>query len=143
MQVVVDLDQGLLDLPLPCLTLQPLVENACNHGLEYSEAGGLISITARRTGSDMEISVTDNGPGFPDEALRRLNGFFRGEPSGLQEETAHRAGDSIGLRNVHRRLQLYFSGNYGLDIASRPGCSRVTMTLPAVGLQFREGVAAL
>jgi sensor histidine kinase YesM len=44
---------------------------------------------------------------------------------------------------VHRRLQLYFSGNYGLDIASRPGCSRVTMTLPAVGLQFREGVAGL
>lgn len=137
LQVIIDMEPELLDLPLPCLTLQPLVENACNHGLENSEEGGLISITARKTGTDMEISVTDNGPGFPEDVLQQLNSYFRGEASGVQAVHSPGSGASIGLRNVHRRLQLYFSGSYGLNITSRPGCSRVNMTLPAVGLRFR------
>lgn len=140
-RVITDIEPELLNLPLPCLTLQPLVENACNHGVEYCEEGGLISITARRKGADMEICVIDSGPGFPEETLQQLNIFFREGTNGKQFGNSPGSRGRIGLRNVHRRLQLFFNGNYGLAIESRPGCTRVTMTLPAVELQLREGGA--
>lgn len=138
-RVDLDIDRKLLNSPLPCLTLQPLVENACNHGLEFCEEGGLVSITARAKGTDMEISVTDNGPGFPEKVLHQLNSYFTGAAEEKHPQTPQGAGGGIGLRNVHRRLQLFFGKNYGLGIESRPGYSRVTMTLPAVDLHLREG----
>lgn len=140
-QVVIDIEPELLNLPLPCLTLQPLVENACNHGVEYCEEGGLVSIMARRIGPDIEICVIDTGPGFPEEALQQLNSYFRGEISDKQSGMSTISGGRIGLRNVHRRLQLFFNGNYGLGVESRPGCTRVCMTLPTVELQQQEGGA--
>ncbi len=140
-QVEINVQPELLEVPVPCLTLQPLVENACVHGLEFREADGTLNISAVRKGSDMVICVTDNGPGFSADVLDRLNAFFAGPPGETIQGLSGRAGGGagLGLRNVHRRLQLYYNEHYGLGIDSKPGCTRVIMSLPVVELRFREG----
>lgn len=108
--VVYDLE--CTDFLLPTLTLQPLVENAVNHGIRSKESGtGTVTIASRELPDRYEVSVTDDGPGFdPDE-----------KPD---DSRSH-----IGLENVRSRLRSLCGGE--LRIASRPGHgSQVTIALP-------------
>jgi two-component system, LytTR family, sensor kinase len=82
LSVALDCPKGLEEALVPHMILQPLVENAIRHGLGRSEQGVHIAVTARQSGTALELSVTDNGPGNPD-------GF---DHSG------------IGLANVQERL---------------------------------------
>ena len=68
----VELSPDILQLYTVKLILQPLVENAIYHGIKESETPGLIAISGRRSGSVMELRVTDNGPGIPPERLAML-----------------------------------------------------------------------
>ena len=67
-----ELSPDILQLYTVKLILQPLVENAIYHGIKESETPGLIAISGRRSGSVMELRVTDNGPGIPPERLAML-----------------------------------------------------------------------
>jgi signal transduction histidine kinase len=86
LQVSIDIDESLLDVRVPNLILQPLVENALEHGVNRLTGTGEVTISARREGDRLVLSVRDNGPGLP-----------AGEP---------RAG--VGIANTRARLaQLY------------------------------------
>ena len=65
LQFTLLLPAELADLPVPPLLLQPLVENAIQHGLDPQIAGGLITVQARREGAPLLLEVTDTGVGFP------------------------------------------------------------------------------
>jgi len=86
---------------VPCLILQPVVENAIRHGIELRESGGQISVGARQLGSQLELRVTDNGPGLPDSA-----------------ETPIREG--IGLSNTRARLLHLYGTDQDLQLKSEP-----------------------
>ncbi|PWM24232.1 MAG: sensor histidine kinase [Oscillospiraceae bacterium] len=96
------------------LVVQPIVENAIYHGMEYADGDGEILIHAYREGDDLLIDVSDNGPGMPQETVDRL----------LQEKTGpsnpSKRGSGIGLRNVHQRIRLTYGEPYGLEIQSEP-----------------------
>lgn len=64
LQFTLLLPAELADLPVPPLLLQPLVENAIQHGLDPQIAGGLITVQARREGAQLLLEVTDTGVGF-------------------------------------------------------------------------------
>ncbi|GBF32549.1 two-component sensor histidine kinase [Desulfocucumis palustris] len=142
-QVEINVQPELLEAPVPCLTLQPLVENACVHGLEFREADGALNISAAKKGTDMEICVMDNGPGFSPAVLDRLNAFLAGTSGKTGPDLSGGGGAGLGLGNVHRRLQLYYNESYGLSVDSKPGCTRVIMSLPVVEMRFSEGVGEL
>lgn len=109
------------------LIVQPILENAIYHGMEYADGEGEIHIRAFRAGEDVVIEVEDNGPGMPEEVVEQLL-----KPS--QEGAVPRVkGSGIGLRNVHTRIRLTFGPAYGLSIRSEPDRGTlVRIYLPAL-----------
>ncbi|SHI51470.1 sensor histidine kinase [Desulfofundulus thermosubterraneus] len=122
LNVTINVPAALQELPVPFLSLQPLVENACIHGLEPKEGSGHLIITGEIKDGICEISVTDDGVGIPREVLDAINGNSQagaGKPRG------------IGLKNVDERLKLYYGPQYGVSLDSHPGWTRVCLKLPA------------
>lgn len=121
----VDAEDEVLDLASLKLILQPLVENAIYHGMEFMDGDGEIRIRAWRQDTDLFMSVSDNGLGMTREQVKRLFGDTDHVPSGR--------GSGIGVMNVHQRIRLYFGNGYGLEIQSEPDeGTTVTARLPAI-----------
>jgi len=121
----VEAEDEVLDLASLKLVLQPLVENAIYHGMEFMDGDGEIRIRAWRQDKDLFMSVSDNGLGMTREQVKRLFGDTDHMPSGR--------GSGIGAKNVHQRIRLYFGNDYGLEIQSEPDeGTTVTAHLPAI-----------
>lgn len=119
-----DIDEAALDVQVPKLMLQPIVENAILHG--FADTGGSIVVTARLEDTELELTVTDDGCGMSEESLRR----FR---------EGGRAGEHLGLRNVDAILRLHYGDAYGLrfpPVSGRGTC--VAISLPAVRKEENE-----
>ena len=91
------------------LIVQPLLENAIYHGVEYMDGEGEITVKGYLKNNDVYIDVKDNGLGMPEESVDLLL---------TDEVRVHKNGSGIGLSNVHQRIQLYFGREYGLEIES-------------------------
>ena len=119
--VKIDVPETLLDCLVPNLVIQPIVENAMVHGLEEKVGAGAMTIRAFRTGEDICVEISDNGPGMSQEKIESL--LKSGNNNGDRE--------SIGLINVDRRIKLDFGSAYGVSIRSREGEGTVvTITMP-------------
>jgi len=105
-----------LDFNLPCLILQPLVENAIKHGVLPKENGGTIEIGAAPHGQNVRLYVYDNGVGIPAEKLPNL--LKEEETPSVFSEDGTEERKSVGLQNVHKRLLAYYGENSGLQITS-------------------------
>lgn len=116
-----DIDESILDIRMPCMILQPLVENAFIHGISDNEAGGRISLTARRAGDTAEIIVGDNGKGMDKVTIDKL--LQDNAETGLLAQDHPKSGHTtgIGMNNVISRLKLFFNMDDILSIASSPG----------------------
>lgn len=114
-------DPQLLQLEVPKIILQPLVENAILHGIrETEEKSGTVRVTGFRSGEDIFLKVTDNGVGMDEETLRHIMDKGRTDSHG-----------GYGVRNVDARLKLTFGEEYGLQYTciERKGTC-VTIRLP-------------
>lgn len=119
-----DVDEAALDVLVPKLMLQPIVENSIIHG--FADSGGRIEVRARMSGEELEVTVQDDGCGMSEESLRR----FR-EP-GTDEKRHH-----LGLRNVDAILRLHYGEDHGLRLPPADGRGTcVEISLPA---RFEEG----
>lgn len=101
------------------LILQPLVENALYHGLNYCTAGDTIIIRGRTENNCIFLEVEDNGQGMSPGQLDDITRKFQEEPSFT--ELGHRNKQSIGLKNIHSRIELYYGRGYGLTVTSAKG----------------------
>ena len=120
-----------LNVVLPFLALQPLVENAVRHGISGTPTGGTVTIVADDEGADCVISVEDDGVGMDPELLRSGLDGVTAAGSGAAE-TAH-----VGLANVDDRLRAAFGDDYGLVVETAPGAgTKVSMRVP----KFRPGI---
>ncbi|MCD9021732.1 cache domain-containing sensor histidine kinase [Cohnella silvisoli] len=120
--LIVNIEEALLDITVPRLIVQPLIENALLHGLEPTRFRGEIRIEGARTDGDMLLHVRDNGCGIPEDKLTALR---------LKLEDPEER-DNVGLSNVHQRLQLHYGLRYGIEIQSGQAGTCVTLRLPAV-----------
>jgi two-component system LytT family sensor kinase len=110
-----EMGPGTDSFEVPTMILQPLVENAVKHGISRRSDGGLVSISSRRMGKGVEITIENEGPG---------QGPYR-----LEDMLSK----GIGLRNVKERLELYACGRGSLEIAPRHGGGAVVrLFLPDV-----------
>lgn len=132
------IDESALTLPIPCLTLQPLVENALIHGLGSREEGGLIRLRVDRVGDRIQVVVADNGVGISPE---RLALFESGEPFAPARTGGHTTG--LGFMNVRRRVELFYGGAACTVITSQFGQgTTIMLDLPDAFETEREGVLA-
>ena len=107
-----------LDFNLPCLILQPLVENAIKHGVLPKESGGTIEIGAAPHGQNVRLYVYDNGVGIPKDKLDRLLTEEEPPSTGMDMDPESEERKSVGLQNVHKRLLAYYGERSGLQITS-------------------------
>jgi len=108
----IEVDPAAMDVPLPVLSLQPLVENAIKHGVAQAEGSGYVSVHGRLAGDELRI-VVENSAGAG------TNGA---------------AGTGVGLQNVRRRLEICYGPDASLAIAADAQKTVVEIRLPlAVG----------
>lgn len=108
----IEAGEEVMDLACLKLMLQPLVENAIYHGMEFMDGDGEIRVTVQRQGDDLWIEVCDNGLGMTEEQVESLLSEKPPVPS--------RRGSGIGVKNVNERIRLYFGEGYGIVIVSEP-----------------------
>ncbi|MDT7688108.1 MAG: two-component system, LytTR family, sensor kinase [Acidobacteriota bacterium] len=110
-----EVEPGALDIPVPNLILQPIVENALRHGIAQSSAPGRVEISAKRENGSLRIRVQDNGPG--------LAGVTRPH-MGLKE--------GVGLSNTRARLEQLYGASHRFELSNAPGGGLlVTLVIPA------------
>ncbi|WP_338541902.1 cache domain-containing sensor histidine kinase [Paenibacillus tundrae] len=103
-------DEETLDCLTLKLVLQPLIENAIVHGIEYDMDEGQIEIRVYQEEANLVLRIMDNGVGMTEEQVASLLNGNVIVKSG--------AGSGVAVRNVHDRIQLYYGDAYGLEFAS-------------------------
>lgn len=106
-----------LNMAVPKLTLQPIVENAIIHGIECLGTKGIIHIRVEVGQAGYYINVEDNGKGIPLEELEKLNRKLN-MPGVDSELAVSRKKGGIALRNVSQRIKLLYGDEYGLKVFS-------------------------
>ncbi len=121
---VFEVDESCAGREVPCMILQPLVENSVTHGVGSMLGGGVVTIRLFRQDASAWLEVRDNGVGISAQRLAELRDSFKRE----SEEGGH-----IGLKNVYLRLKLFFGEELQFQIDSRPGDTVVRIGLPRAG----------
>lgn len=111
-----EIEKGLEQKYILKMLLQPLVENSIKHGHILEKENGKIKVRIFSEDAKIKAEVYDNGVGM-DAAVREC----------IRRQETKR----IGLKNIARRIQLYYGDSYGMEIQSVPGeYTRVILTLP-------------
>lgn len=130
----IDLPQSLRCSTVPRFTLQPLLENAIQHGFVKGAPLHLhVSFQAKHGGSALHITVANDGRPIPPDRLAQLNAYLQ------QPAEDHPAG-GVGLRNIKRRLVLFYGETVSMTVASDVQNTQVTITLPACKEQQKETI---
>jgi two-component system LytT family sensor kinase len=114
-----EIEPETLDMVVPSMILQPLVENAIRHGIGPKIEGGTITLRAKRGNGRLMIEVVDDGVGIPEQ--RRSEVFDSG----------------IGISNVRERLKVLYGQDFSLKIDSQPGQGT------AIGFEIPELITSL
>ena len=126
LQVVLRVAPEVLPVAVPYLCLQPLVENAVQHGLEHGRGRGTVTVIAQDDGAQCRITVEDDGAGSDPERIRQVL-------AGTAD------GDSIGMANVDARLRAVYGDDHGLLVETAVGAgTKVTVRVP----KWHAGVRA-
>ena len=117
LRVEKEIDPRTLEVMVPSILLQPLIENSIKHGLEPRINGGTVTVRSRMEGERVLIEVIDDGVGMgtrPASALRRT-------------------GAGIGMKNVRERLEVLYGAQARFEVVSSPGRgTQVSIEIPAV-----------
>lgn len=121
--VEIDIDESMYYYDTPNLILQPLIENAIDHGIDLKTEGrGKIIIRGWSEGETMYLSVEDNGVGMDEEVAQNI----------LTQKSK-----GYGVRNVNERIKLTYGAEYGLTIESKEG--KGTKIIVKIPIIIRKG----
>jgi two-component system LytT family sensor kinase len=111
-----EIDPNTLDVLVPSILLQPLIENSIKHGLEPRIHGGTVTLRSKLTGDRVLIEVADDGVGMGDRPR-----------TGVQS-----SGNGIGMKNVRERLEVLYGTQASFKVVSNPGRGTlVSIEIPA------------
>lgn len=120
----IDVDEKVLSYSSLKLMLQPLVENAIYHGMEFMDGDGEIDVKVFKEDDSLYFTITDNGLGMSEDMVETLLS---------KDFVSSKKGSGIGVKNVNERIKLYFGSEYGLKVESEPDeGTKITIHLPAV-----------
>jgi sensor histidine kinase YesM len=125
-ELKIKIDSNLLDLHLPRLSIQPLVENAIIHGLKNKLGDKKVTVSAEQEGGRLSLIIEDNGLGMDAEEMNKT--LRSASTDALKQNRA------IGLRNINARAKLLYGEAFGVCVRSEIGLgSTVTLTIPVIG----------
>lgn len=127
--VIKDIDEDVLHNEIPRMVLQPIIENAFQHGFENTTQSGEIKITAVNIDGEFIIYIANTGEVISDEQLKLVNTQLAvaGDQYGLENK------DKIGIYNVNARIRYHYGEQYGLKfIQSSDHCTMVKIQLPNI-----------
>ncbi len=120
LRVVKEISPDTLDIIVPSMLLQPLIENSIKHGLEPRISGGTITLRSRIADERLLLEIEDDGVGIEP-----------GGPTTHPDSGIVREGSGIGMRNVRERIHVLYGDEAHVDIVSRPGRgTRVSLRMP-------------
>jgi two-component system LytT family sensor kinase len=120
LRVEKDIDPRTLEVLVPSILLQPLIENSIKHGLEPRIHGGTVTLRSRLEGNRILIEVVDDGVGMTSRPASAI----------------HRAGAGIGMKNVQERLEVLYGNQAHFNVVSNPGRgTSVSIEIPANELE--------
>jgi len=128
--LMIDIPEELMDLEIPKMTLQPLVENAFVHAIEATEADATLRITANVTedNSKVYLSVQDYGCGMDEETINKIQTYL----ANVDYERDSKG--SIGLKNIQQRLNVFYGYDYKILIESTLG-EGTTISVPVPNIR--------
>ena len=106
-----DIDDSVLSVEVPVMSIQPLVENAVKHGVACRDGNGFVRLSIRRHGDSIAVAISNSG----------VFGESANEPGG----------HGIGMANVRRRLALCYGDSGDLEVSTGDGVTTVRFLLPA------------
>ena len=119
LHVAKEIDPDTMDVLVPSMMLQPLIENSIKHGLEPRISGGTITLRSRIDGGAMVLEIEDDGVGVSPDRKKTQAGVGGEERGG------------IGMRNVRERLEVLYGDAGSFEVVSRPGRgTRVILSIP-------------
>jgi two-component system sensor histidine kinase YesM len=132
-----DIDQSLLDIKVPPMIIQPLVENATIHGIGNMERSGVIKVSLDKDGDVVRLSVEDNGAGMSEETRQKILKCQRFDSDTSGNMTG------IGIYNVVQRLRLFFRYEDVIEVLSAPDKgTKVILKIPCGMLQEQAELPA-
>lgn len=118
-----EIPENLMNIEIPCFTLQPLLENAIFHGIEPKCQEGKITLIGSEEADCIKLVLTDNGKGMSEDVIRQIFNNTTNSATGMFK--------NVGLLNVHKRIQYEFGSRFGLSIVSEPEkYTSITIELP-------------
>lgn len=120
----IEIDPGIEAIKIPKMTLQPLVENAIYHGMKLKESTGIIVLTAQSIEGGVRVTLYDDGVGMTKQELEKLQRDIE-----IKEIDEYKG--SFGVRNVVKRLQLYYGPDMIYKIEScKEMYTQITLEFP-------------
>jgi two-component system, LytTR family, sensor kinase len=130
LRVVKELDEATMEMLVPSMLLQPLIENSIKHGIEPRISGGTIWLRSRLHDESLLIEIEDDGVGMGEANTSAASAAASG---------VSRRGNGIGMKNVRERLEVLYGDAAQFEISSRPGRgTRVTIEVPVMGKDDSE-----
>jgi len=130
--VIISTESAALKLGVLKLTLQPIVENAIQHGLGEKLSDGHIVIEGSIIGEKLILKVSDNGKGMDEEKVAQVT-------ASLVKTLDENEACNIGLCNVHQRNCILFGDGYGLKLTSVLGKgTEIELSLPVMSKEEME-----
>ena len=130
--ICIDIPHTLQKLGVPKLILQPLVENAIQHGFNGKISDAFIEIKASLDNEKLILTVSDNGAGMDNDKIIEVT-------RGLSEIPSESDFHNIGLSNVQQRLSILFGDGYDLKISGKLGEGvKIALAIPALSKEELE-----
>ncbi|TWD95770.1 sensor histidine kinase YesM [Neobacillus bataviensis] len=119
-QFITEIQEEYLDIEIPSLILQPLIENAFTHGVEEYEENGIIELHIYRLNDHIHVEVIDNGAGMDERTKRKLLHYVDGldNEENVELEKTKEQSNGIAVKNVIKRLQLFYQQKNVVEIES-------------------------
>jgi two-component system LytT family sensor kinase len=131
LRVVKEIATETLEIVVPSMLLQPLIENSIKHGLEPRIHGGTVTLRSRLEEGRLVVEVEDDGVGVEPARTAPVSGLVR-------------EGSGIGMRNVRERMQVLYGEEAQVEMVSRPGRgTKVKLTMPVSSSESGEGLLTM
>lgn len=114
-----EIDERLLDVRVPSMILQPVVENSVNYGIRDIDYEGEIRMTVYLEDEKINITILDNGSGMEQSTIERIMTSKLEDRASLKHRTVTKDSNGIGLGNVINRLRLYYDKEEVFKIESK------------------------